>query len=180
MTKHWEEQMKHEPTRVYYEIMKRIMRDCIRPQTPTRVLEIGSWWGISTRAILEFSEVEHLTSVDKNLTPLADGEVDDMGARARWTFVHADSVDYLPTIKEKFDIIFVDGDHGQAGASKDLNNAWELLVPGGYIILDDVFHKENDFGGSFGVARALWGLLIAKNRTAKTYPSFTGISVIQK
>ena len=37
----------------------------------------------------------------------------------------------------KFDLIYVDGDHKAQQVSKDINNSWNILNKGGYLILDD-------------------------------------------
>ena len=48
--------------------------------------------------------------------------------------------------KEKFDLIWVDGDHFNPQVTNDINNSLKLLQPNGYILCDDVIIKdENNF-----------------------------------
>lgn len=53
-----------------------------------------------------------------------------------------DSKEWLPmlaeTLKEKVDIVLVDGDHTFEGAQADLRNALPLVKPGGFILVHDV------------------------------------------
>ena len=45
----------------------------------------------------------------------------------------------------KYDLIFVDGDHSSNQVKIDINNSWEVLNKGGYLILDDYmwwFYKD--------------------------------------
>ena len=46
---------------------------------------------------------------------------------------------------KKYDLIFVDGDHSSAQVKIDINNSWNILNKGGYLILDDYmwwFYKD--------------------------------------
>lgn len=55
-------------------------------------------------------------------------------------FMDGDSVVLIPTLKEQFEMILVDGNHSAEGALQDLTNCWPLLSPNGIMILDDVDH----------------------------------------
>lgn len=47
------------------------------------------------------------------------------------------SQDILPTLKETFDYIFIDGDHSYEGVKSDLDLCWPLLEVGGVLVLHD-------------------------------------------
>jgi predicted O-methyltransferase YrrM len=49
----------------------------------------------------------------------------------------------IPTLREKFDLILIDGDHSESGVYTDLQQSWELLSPGGIIVLDDLSHHAH-------------------------------------
>jgi predicted O-methyltransferase YrrM len=55
------------------------------------------------------------------------------------TFVCKPSIDYLNTCPEKFDLIFLDGDHSSSGVYQEIPAALRLLQPGGLILLHDYF-----------------------------------------
>jgi len=42
-----------------------------------------------------------------------------------------------PWPASKYDLIHIDGDHSLEGALKDCKQAWDILVPGGLMIVDD-------------------------------------------
>jgi predicted O-methyltransferase YrrM len=47
------------------------------------------------------------------------------------------SNEFFLTNSMKYDLIFVDGDHSSNQVKIDINNSWEILNKGGYLILDD-------------------------------------------
>jgi predicted O-methyltransferase YrrM len=55
------------------------------------------------------------------------------------TFVTQPATDYLRNGNEKFDLIFLDGDHSASGVYQEIPAAIGLLNPGGLILLHDYF-----------------------------------------
>jgi predicted O-methyltransferase YrrM len=55
------------------------------------------------------------------------------------TFVTRPATDYLRSGQEKFDLIFLDGDHSATGVYHEIPAAIALLNPGGLILLHDYF-----------------------------------------
>jgi len=50
------------------------------------------------------------------------------------------SQEVLPKLSggdDRFDVIYVDGDHSAAGVNRDCVLSWPLLAPGGIMIIDD-------------------------------------------
>lgn len=77
-------------------------------------------------------------------------------ARTRITAVEDDSRQALPNLiccGRRYDIIHIDGDHGETGCREDLFNSRLLLKPGGMLIVDDYLHPD------YGVKRAVDGFL---------------------
>lgn len=162
---------------------------------PAQVLEVGSGWGIFTRSCIEYTNA-HITTVDKiggyGLPLFVEHTT---GFEDRFERIEEDSHTLLPGKEEawheRFQFIFVDADHTQNGASKDLTYAWPLLAPGGMLMVDDVFHKENwrcykheEAEFSFGVTRAVWGFLQAHHQEfdgdIKIIPEAHGLVVVKK
>ena len=143
---YWEEQMAHEPTKDYYEILKWFSKEM---EVGLRVLEFGTGWGISGSAFLDAGAVE-LVSIDINLnTPYGDKartEIEKRTGDAKVELV-CDKIENhakkLIEQKRKFDIVYIDGDHGYEGCLRDLWLAHELVQQDGAIILDDFLHVKN-------------------------------------
>ena len=47
------------------------------------------------------------------------------------------SNEFFQSNSKKYDLIFVDGDHSSDQVKIDINNSWNILNKGGYLILDD-------------------------------------------
>jgi predicted O-methyltransferase YrrM len=56
-----------------------------------------------------------------------------------------DSRDVLPALRHTFDMIFVDGDHSEAGCLADLNAVLPLLDISGCIYVDDMDHPAHTY-----------------------------------
>ena len=157
-------------------------RDILSELDPKSVLEVGSGWGLFSRSVMEWTRAR-LTTVDKtpfvNLKDMTDRVA---GFETRIEFVTGNSLDVLPKLvgsDRKFDLVFVDGDHGFEGCQSDLRHAGNLAT--GAILVDDVFHKENwsvelgkgedeQFAFNYGVTQALWGFLQGIKGEARIIP----------
>jgi predicted O-methyltransferase YrrM len=81
-----------------------------------------------------YPEKRQLTFVERYLVCVGcDSEV---------TFVEGNSLSMVPRIKQKFDLILVDGGHSNHEARKDLENSWKILAPGGTLLFDDTKIKR--------------------------------------
>lgn len=70
------------------------------------------------------------------------------------------------------DVCHVDADHSECGCFHDCMIAWEALVDGGHLIVDDAKY----FSVASGVAR----FLLMTGRTAEFHPSLRGFYLISK
>lgn len=161
-------------------------RNYLDLKRPKSVLEVGSGWGLFTRCVAELTTAEHITVDKTGGYGLKDFLRNTEGFEQRFTRLEEDSHKLLPGKElewnKKFDLIYVDGDHTQDGAAKDLRDVWPLLAPGGSILIDDVFHKcnwdpdpANPSGFNFGVARALWGFLQAHSHEFAVPPQIISV-----
>jgi hypothetical protein len=57
-------------------------------------------------------------------------------------FIKKNSINYLTTNKEKFDLIWVDGAHGSPDVVIDICNPLHSINKNGFIICDDIFTKK--------------------------------------
>lgn len=66
-----------------------------------------------------------------------------LGYAGEVRFLDGDSRLLIPTLRETFDLILVDGDHSDEGAEIDLANVRPLLAPGGRILFHDICHPAH-------------------------------------
>tara|TARA_B000000609_G_C24065569_1_gene289148 strand:- start:9 stop:626 length:618 start_codon:yes stop_codon:yes gene_type:complete len=101
--------------------------------------------GHSINTILHSNSTIIATSIDLFPHKYADLciEFTKTKFKDRFNFIKGSSFDILPTINEKYDVIFIDGDHSYNGVKTDLNNCLNLCHEDTIIIMDDLvpFHK---------------------------------------
>jgi predicted O-methyltransferase YrrM len=51
--------------------------------------------------------------------------------------IKGDSSYILPSLRERYDFIYIDGDHTEKAVYRDATNAWALLKSGGVLAFDD-------------------------------------------
>jgi predicted O-methyltransferase YrrM len=51
--------------------------------------------------------------------------------------IKGDSSYVLPSLRERYDFIYIDGDHTEKAVYRDATNAWALLKSGGILAFDD-------------------------------------------
>jgi protein-L-isoaspartate O-methyltransferase len=110
--------------------------------TGKNVMEVGVAYGFSTSVLA--STAAHVTSVDL-FPPICsypqwDNNVIEQGIRDKVTVVEGDSTVMLPQLTDKFDFIFIDGEHAFDGVTADARNSLPLLKPGGTIMFHD-YHE---------------------------------------
>jgi len=128
---------------------------------PVSVLEIGTHIGASTVHIATALSLlagthgaePHLVSVDiadvndETLMPwrkyggqISPADMISALGCERWVrFVTGTSMDFLSTCDQKFDLIFLDGDHSAHTVYREVPAALKRLNPGGIILLHDYF-----------------------------------------
>jgi predicted O-methyltransferase YrrM len=108
-----------------------------------RCLEVGAAFGYSTVAMALVAE--HVFSVDPhiwlNSRPTFIANLRAYGVAERVAMaVPGDSQTTLPQLVnqgERYDLIFIDGDHEDAAVAHDVGWARKLLAPGGVLACDD-------------------------------------------
>jgi predicted O-methyltransferase YrrM len=108
---------------------------------PLEILEIGSFEGRSARFFLDTFPHARITCID-TYSPKRSAKFDHnvRPHRRRVTKLAGRSaamLDRLAARGHRFDVVYIDGDHGRAAVLADSVLAWPLLGVGGVLIWDD-------------------------------------------
>lgn len=145
------------PTEINYSDTHRLISSAVAQKSEgsalVTYLEIGVQEGHSLKAVMESSPVVFAIGVDT--------WGDNYGGTGRCTHHHVvellgplssrvvlisgNSHSILSGIGHKFDVIFVDGDHSEAGALLDLEDSLALLKPDGILFFDDLDHPKHPY-----------------------------------
>jgi predicted O-methyltransferase YrrM len=119
----------------------RLLRTLATAKPDGRFLELGTGTGLSTSWILDgMDQRSTLISVDNAPAFLAIAR-QHLGGDRRLTLVESDGGEWMARHKtEKFDYIFADTWHGKYLM---LEEALDMLHPGGFYILDDMLPQPN-------------------------------------
>jgi predicted O-methyltransferase YrrM len=130
-------------------------------QAPLKILEIGSFEGMSTMFLAEHFPQSQITCVDTwlgSVEHVGNPEIDFVKAKANFDFnisqfphrihpIQGNSFDVLIDLynkKHKFDLVYVDGAHDAVGVNSDLILSFKLLNLGGLIYCDDYYWGFNE------------------------------------
>ena len=112
----------------------------IRMVGAKRVLEIGSLNGYSASWILSaLPESGHLDCLERSEDSIARSKqnIDKFGFKASYQFYSGDAKDMLSSLKESYDVVFIDADKASYGIYLDY--AKSVIKSGGLIIIDNIF-----------------------------------------
>jgi len=135
------------------------MAGLVHTLKPSRVFEIGTHRGRTTRLIADYSGA-HTRIHTMDLPPermmearcfpearsaLIGEQFRNHPMRAKITQLYADSqtFDFSP-YQASMDLVFVDGDHTYEGVKRDSENALRMIRPGGLILWDDYHQRFGD------------------------------------
>lgn len=106
---------------------------------PDRILEIGTYTGYSAICLAQgLGSDGKLYTIDVNeeLEGMVNGFVQEAGFAEKIEVMIGDAMQLIPTLKEQFDIVFIDADKKNYSNYYDL--VFDMVKPGGYIIADNV------------------------------------------
>jgi len=151
----------------------------IRHFQPREVLEIGTHIGASTLHIAAALRAAHADdpASTHHLTTVDVVDVNDP-ATAAWSksgstysprdmaerlvldghisFVTRRSLDYLASCSDRYDFVFLDGDHAPATVYRELPAALQALNPGGVVLLHDYFPELRPLWSDGTVIQGPW------------------------
>lgn len=168
---------------------RRALYYAVNSLRPHNVLEVGTHVGASTihiaSALNNLNETTGLQTVDIVDVNAPDGPWKKVGSKmcprdiarslglADMIKFHASpSLDFMKTSKDRFDLIFLDGDHFPDTVYKEVGAALKLLNPGGVIMLHDYYP-----GGKalFPDGQIIHGPYLAMERVRAESPSITTV-----
>ena len=120
---------------------------------PIDYLEIGVREGDSMKVMLENENIRIAVGVDtwgSDAGGTGRGSPDHIPSilgegMDRVILITGSSHDILPGLRHLFDMIYIDGDHSEAGAVLDLTDCLRLLKPDGVIVADDADHPLHSY-----------------------------------
>jgi caffeoyl-CoA O-methyltransferase len=106
---------------------------------PKQVLEIGTFTGYSSICLsegLKEGGIVRTIDINEELSEMVNRYIKEAGAEKKIKTYIGSAIDIIPTIKETFDLVFIDAD------KKNYKNYFNLVIDnvrsGGYIMADNV------------------------------------------
>lgn len=109
---------------------------------PTRILEIGTAVGYSAMCFSEYLQPEgKIDTIERDIERVAEARINicKVGVEDKINIYEGDAVEILPTLNEKYDVVFIDAAKGKYPFF--LKEALRMIKPNGIILADNVLYK---------------------------------------
>ena len=109
---------------------------------PTRILEIGTAVGYSAICFSKYLELGgKIDTIERDLDRVAEARINikKVGIEDKINIYEGDAVEILPTLNEKYDVVFIDAAKGKYPFF--LKEALRMIKPKGVIIADNILYK---------------------------------------
>lgn len=120
------------------EVVDRILKEV----KPTRILEIGTAVGYSAMCFSEYLQDDGMIDTierDEQRVAEAKTNIKNVGVANKINIYEGDAVEILPTLNEKYDVVFIDAAKGKYPFF--LKEALRMIKPTGVILADNVLYK---------------------------------------
>lgn len=152
------DEIEREAIETYVPIIRKEMQSFLRllltMQKPMRILEVGTAVGFSAILMAEYGpkdcQIVTIENYDKRI-PIAKNNFIRAGKESQITLLEGDAADVLPTLKDPFDLIFMDAAKGQY--IHFLPEVFRLLKNGGVLVSDNVLQDGDIIESHFIVER---------------------------
>ena len=152
------EEIEREALENYVPIIRKEMQQFLKwiltLRKPENILEIGTAVGFSALLMAEYNPLPcRITTIEnyEKRIPIARENFKRAGREDRITLLKGDAQDILPTLKENYDFIFMDGAKGQYISF--LPEVVKRLKPGGVLVSDNVLQEGDIIESRFAVTR---------------------------
>ena len=111
-------------------------------QKPTRILEIGTAVGYSAMCFSEYLQPNgKIDTIERDAERVAEARIniDRVGVTDKINIYEGDAVEILPTLDEKYDMVFIDAAKGKYPFF--LKQALRMIKPNGIILADNILYK---------------------------------------
>jgi len=120
------------------EVVDKILKE-LKPQ---RILEIGTAVGYSAMCFSEYLEPNgKIDTIERDLERIEEAKIniEKVGVADKINIYEGDAVEILPTLNEKYDVVFIDAAKGKYPFF--LKEALRMIKPKGVILADNVLYK---------------------------------------
>ena len=120
------------------EVLDKILRDA----KPQRILEIGTAVGYSAMCFSEYLAPEgEIDTIERDEERIAEAKIniEKVGVAEKINIYEGDAVEILPTLNQKYDVVFIDAAKGKYPFF--LKEALRMLKPNGIILADNILYK---------------------------------------
>ena len=119
-----------------------VIDSILKNKKPTKILEIGTAVGYSAMCFSEYlGENGKIDSIERDEERIKEAKINikNVGVEDKINIYEGDAVEILPTINDKYDMIFIDAAKGKYPFF--LNQALRLLKEDGVIFADNILYK---------------------------------------
>lgn len=119
-----------------------VMEEYLREEKPERILEIGTAVGYSAICFTEFlAENGVIDTIERETERVKEARENIKKAEVeeKINIYEGDAVEILPTIHEKYDVVFIDAAKGKYPFF--LKEALRMIKPNGIIFADNILYK---------------------------------------
>lgn len=171
----------------------------VRNVKPTRILCVGSRMGFipailalackdNRKGHVDFVDAGYdRDNVKKNWSGIGFWKKNDPNKHFKRLGISSHITTYVMTTQEfadshpknRYEYIYIDGDHSYKGVLLDYSLFWPKLQKHGFMVFHDVHVKWTKNLGTFGVWR-FWKLLKNKHKIIFPFPEESGLGILQK
>jgi len=109
---------------------------------PKRILEIGTAVGYSAICFSEYLQDDgKIDTIERDIERVAEARdnICKVGVENKINIYEGDAVEILPTLNEKYDVVFIDAAKGKYPFF--LKEALRMIKPNGIILADNILYK---------------------------------------
>ena len=120
------------------EVVDKILKEV----KPTKILEIGTAVGYSAMCFSEYlQEGGKIDTIERDEERIAEAKINikNVGVEHKIKIYEGDAVEILPTLDEKYDVVFIDAAKGKYPFF--LKEALRMIKPTGVILADNILYK---------------------------------------
>ena len=120
------------------EVVDKILKEI----KPIRILEIGTAVGYSAMCFSEYLQPGgKIDTIERDIERVAEARIniEKVGVNDKINIYEGDAVEILPTLNEKYDVVFIDAAKGKYPFF--LKEALRMIKPNGIILADNILYK---------------------------------------